>query len=417
MGHGFGDRVLVAIATRLQETIGDAGFASRFGGDEFTVLVDAEERGAPALHELGLSLLSAFERPLMLDDREVLVSVSVGAAYYPDHADSPESLLRAADAALFRAKALGRRQLVVFTPQLIEEAATRFATEQGLRQAVERGELELVFQPEIDLATLQVEAAEALLRWRTADGRIIPPDQFLSIAEESGLIVEISDWVMRTAIAAATQWRGQGMDAVRVAVNVSPRQLFDARFPDRVSRLLQEHALPPQMLEVELTESVLQTGPGVIDGLRRLQQMGVAIALDDFGTGYSSLASLEQLPLNRVKLDRSLVAGIDHSTRSAAIANAIIRLCRDIGVKITAEGVERCSQLAALRESGVVLQGFLLARPQSQAQLPGTVRQMPARLESLLLAAGGAGTATVTDISETQRRRRFSAAGSSSVRG
>jgi diguanylate cyclase (GGDEF)-like protein len=416
MGHGFGDRVLVAIAARLQETIGPAGFASRFGGDEFTVLVDTRGGGVRVLHELGQQLLSAFERPLILDDREVLVSVSVGAAYYPDHADSPESLLRAADAALFRAKALGRRQLVVFTPQLIEEAATRFATEQGLRQAVERGELQLVFQPEIDVTTLQVEAAEALLRWHTADGRVIPPDQFLSIAEESGLIIEISDWVMRTAIATAARWRAQDLGAMRVAVNVSPRQLFDARFPDRVLRLLQEHALPPEMLEVELTESVLQTGPGIIDGLRRLQQMGVAVALDDFGTGYSSLASLEQLPLDRVKLDRSLVAGIDSSARSAAIANAIIRLCRDIGVRITAEGVERCSQLAALRDSGVVLQGFLLAHPQTEAQLAGVVQQLPARLESLLLAAGAgattprsAHTATVTDIAETQKRRRLSA--------
>lgn len=421
MGHGFGDRVLVAIASRLREAVGNRGMAARFGGDEFTVLAQAGKEGPGTLHAIGESLLHAFEKPLLIDDSEVLVSVSVGAAFHPGHADTPESLLRAADAALFRAKALGRRQLVVFTPDLVEAAAERFATEQGLRQAVDRGELHLVFQPEIDLATMQVEAAEALLRWRTADGRVIPPDQFLPIAEESGLIVEISNWVMKTAIATAARWREQGLGNMRVAVNVSPRQLFDARFPDHVALLLQQYRLPPGHLEVELTESVLQTGPGIIDGLRRLQQMGVAVALDDFGTGFSSLASLEQLPLDRVKLDRSLVAGIDRSSRSAAIASAIIALCRDIGVKITAEGVERCSQLAVLRDSGVVLQGYLLAQPQEEALLAEAVHVLPARLESLLLSAAASAVqrhgkpATVTGISDTQRRRRL-AAGASGAR-
>lgn len=418
MGHGFGDRVLVAIAARLREAVGERGMAARFGGDEFTVLAQADGPDPACLHAIGESLLHAFGKPLLIDGREVLVSVSVGAAFHPEHADTAESLLRAADAALFRAKALGRRQLVVFTPDLVEAAAERFATEQGLRQAVDRGELHLVFQPEIDVATQRVDVAEALLRWRTADGRLIPPDQFLPIAEESGLIIEISDWVMKTAIATAARWRGQGLGDMRVAVNVSPRQLFDARFPDRVARLLQEHALPPGQLEVELTESVLQTGPGIIDGLHRLRQMGVAVALDDFGTGFSSLASLEQLPLDRVKLDRSLVAGIDRSGRSAAIASAIIALCRDIGVKITAEGVERTSQLAALRDSGVVLQGYLLAEPQQEAALGETVRMLPSKLESLLLSAGASAaqrpgrTASITDISDTQRRRRISAGAS-----
>ncbi|MDQ2640256.1 MAG: EAL domain-containing protein [Pseudomonadota bacterium] len=417
MGHGFGDQVLVAIAARLREAVGDRGMAARFGGDEFTVLAQADKDDPGSLHAMGQSLLHAFGKPLLIDDREVLVSVSVGAAFHPEHADTAESLLRAADAALFRAKALGRRQLVVFTPDLVEAAAQRFATEQGLRQAVERGELHLVFQPEIDVATLRVEVAEALLRWRTADGRVISPDQFLPVAEESGLIIEISDWVMKTAIATAARWRDQGMGDMRVAVNVSPRQLFDARFPDRVGRLLQEHGLPPGQLEVELTESVLQTGPGIIDGLHRLREMGVAVALDDFGTGFSSLASLEQLPLDRVKLDRSLVAGIDRSGRSAAIASAIIALCRDIGVKITAEGVERSTQLAVLRDSGVVLQGYLLAQPQGEAALGEAVRLLPARLESLLLSAGASAgrtgrSASITDISETQRHRRLSAGAS-----
>ena len=174
---------------------------------------------------------------------------------------------------------------------------------------------------------------------------------------------------------------------MRVAVNVSSRQLTDPGFPDRVRALLEEHALPPALLEIELTETVLQTGASTIEGLRRLQQLGVAVALDDFGTGYSTLASLECLPLDRVKLDRSLIAGIDTSGRSASIANAIIRLCRDLGVRITAEGVERSTQLALLRGEGVLVQGFLLARPLSERNLHESLKQLPGLLQSLLLEA------------------------------
>src|SRR5690606_11230013 len=341
------------------DTVGPRGAAARFGGDEFTVVVEADDDHA-ALVEMGQSLVHAFQRPLMLEGRELLVSVSVGAAFYPEHGADAEALLRAADAALFEAKAQGRGQLALFTPALLEAASARFTTEQGLRQAVERGEFELVFQPEIDIARCEVAVCEALLRWRRADGTLASPDQFLSVAEDSGLIVEINDWVLRAAIAAAARWRTNGHPHLRVAVHASSRQLADTAFAGCVGALLREHGLPPAALEIELTETVLQTGAGTIEGLGRLRQMGISVALDDFGTGYSSLASLEQLPLDRVKLDRSLVARIDCSARAASIASAIINLCRDLGVAITAEGVERPEQLAALRDSGITLQGFLL---------------------------------------------------------
>ena len=198
-GHGFGDRVLVAIAERLAAAAGKRGLAARFGGDEFTVVIEADDAGMP-LPEFGWSLVRAFQQPLRLDGRDLLVSISVGAAFFPAHGADGESLLRAADAALFRAKAQGRGQLALFTPDLLEQASVRFTTEQGLRHAVERGEFELQFQPEIDLARREVSVCEALLRWRRADGELVAPDEFLSVAEESGLIVEINDWVLRTAI-------------------------------------------------------------------------------------------------------------------------------------------------------------------------------------------------------------------------
>ncbi|MEO7775102.1 MAG: EAL domain-containing protein [Steroidobacteraceae bacterium] len=414
MGHALGDRLLSAIADRLRSNLGEHGFAARLGGDEFTVV----QSGGDSLEELahdGWELVRAFQKPLQIDGRDLLVSVSVGAGFYPDHAHDAESLLRTADAALFRAKALGRSQLTVFTPDLLEAAASKFSTEQGLRHAVERGELELYYQPEVSLDSLQTTVVEALLRWRTSDGEYLSPGEFLAVAEESGLIIEINDWVLRSGISAAAKWYQGGWQDVRVAINVSARQLFDVRFADRVQELLLEHALPAECLEVELTETVLQTGATTVSGLKRLHEMGVAIALDDFGTGYSSLASLEQLPLTRVKLDRSLIASIDVSARSAAIATAIIGLCKDLGMQITAEGVERPEQLAALRDSGVNIQGYLISRPVSERALLSTVARLPAKLEQLLLEAPTTSPSlasrtvvpTPTGITDTQRRRRL----------
>jgi diguanylate cyclase (GGDEF)-like protein len=411
MGHALGDRLLYAIAERLKQTIGPQGFAARLGGDEFTV-VHAGGRTLEDMAQAGWNIVRAFQEPLRIDGRDLLVSISVGAGFFPDHAQDAESLLRAADAALFRAKALGRSQLTVFTPDLLEAAASKFSTEQGLRLAVERGELELVYQPEVNLHTLETTVVEALLRWHTSDGRRLAPADFLAVAEESGLIIEINDWVLRTGIAAASRWHHNGWPTVRVAINVSARQLFDVQFADRVQALLHEHQLPPQCLEIELTETVLQTGASTIEGLKRLHAMGVSVALDDFGTGYSTLASLEHLPLTRVKLDRSLIAGIDVSVRSAAIATAIIGLCQDLGVQITAEGVERPAQLTALRNSPVNLQGYLISRPVAEADVLATVASLPAKLQGLLLEAPAGNATDMTGgrteapaSSDTQRRR------------
>ncbi len=214
------------------------------------------------------------------------------------------------------------------------------------------------------METLEVGLVEALLRWRLPEGRLASPNEFLSVAEESGLIIDISDWVLRSAIEAAADCHRGAWPQARVAINVSPRQLLDSRFVDRVSNLLQEFDLPARCIEIELTETVLQTGSATIEALRRLHSLGIDIALDDFGSGYSSLASLEQLPLSRIKLDRSLIASIDTSSRSAAIALAIIGLCRSLSLEVTAEGVERPEQLALLlAHRSIFLQGYLLCRP------------------------------------------------------
>ena len=386
MGHAFGDRVLISVAQRLEETAHAAGFAARLGGDEFTVVHEQIDSSQAAL-AAGRRIVDAFIRPLPVEGREITVSVSVGVSLYPDHDRRAENLLSAADAALFQAKALGRNQVALFTPELLETASRKFTTEQGIRRALELEEFELVFQPEVRLDGLKVGLVEALVRWRMPDGRLANPEEFLPVTEESGLIIELGDWVLRRSIEAAANWRRSSWPEVRVAINVSPRQLVCPGFVDRVRRLLQEFELPPSCIELELTESVLQTGAATIESLQLLRSLDIAIALDDFGTGYSSLASLEKLPLSRIKLDRTLIAGIDTNPRSAAIAMALILLCEDLGIEVTAEGVERATQFSCLAANpAMYLQGYLISRPVAEADVALIVRTMPQTMHDLLLS-------------------------------
>jgi len=387
MGHVFGDRVLQAVAERLRATVGDFGYCARLGGDEFTV-VCASARRPQEIERAADRIVGSFQEPLVVDGRELLMGLSLGASVFPDHGRDPEGLLRAADAALFHAKAQGRSRVRVFSPELLEAAAARFATEQGLRRAVERGEFELHFQPEVDLATGEVGVVEALLRWRLPDGSYASPQDFLPIAEDCGLIREIGEWVIQSTVEHAARWREAAWPPVRVAVNVSALQLLDNRFVKRLQKALQRHRVPPESIEVELTENVLQTGRDTTEALALLRELGVGVALDDFGTGYSSLVSLQQLPLSRVKLDRSLIATIDTSARSQAVTRAIIALCQSLGLEITAEGVERKEQLAwLLGYPAMHLQGFLICRPVPEADLLTALTGMPARMDALLLQA------------------------------
>jgi diguanylate cyclase (GGDEF)-like protein len=405
MGHPYGDRVLIAIARRLESIARDHGFAARLGGDEFT-LVQQGVADADEILAFGGRIVRAFDTPLQVDDREVIVGVSVGASVFPDDERDAEALLRAADAALFHAKALGRSQLATFTPELLTTASAKFAIEQKLRRAIQGDEFELFYQPLIDTETFEVEAVEALIRWRTPDGSYRSPDEFLAVAEESGLIVEISDWVLRTAISTAARWHRGAWPKARVAVNISPRHFLDYRFVSRLEALLREFELPAHCLEIELTETVLQTGAHTIKTLDQLRAIGVSIALDDFGTGYSSLASLQRLPLSRVKLDRSLIAGIDDNERAASIARATIALCRGLGLDVTAEGVERVEQLAMLLpHRAISLQGYLFSRPVSGQGLLPLLERLPEQCRELKQSAQKLSPQTRFSTRTAERRR------------
>jgi len=256
-----------------------------------------------------------------------------------------------------------------------------------LRRALEHGDFELVYQPEVGVAGFDMGLVEALLRWRMPDGRLAKPGEFLTVAEQSGLIVEINDWVLKTAVRAAAEWHHGEWPQARVAINIAPRQLLDERFTEQLLELLTEHSLPARCIELELTESVLQTGSNTVAALRNLRSHGFGIALDDFGTGYSSLTSLEQLPLSRIKLDRSLIVNVESNPRAAAIATAILGLCAGLELEVTVEGVERVQQFAwLLDQRGVYLQGYLISEPVPAQEIPRLQYSLAQKMEDLLLS-------------------------------
>ncbi len=409
LGHEFGDRVLQAVGERLrQNPVFSGAFAARLGGDEFTVVFD----GVDNVDALCTSVLEAFQSPLSVFGRELRLSVSVGASLFPGHATDGPSLLRAADIALFHAKEAGRNRWSIFVPELLEVASSRFRTEQALRRAIERGEFELLYQPEVCLETFTTPLVEALIRWHRPDGQVLTPGDFLGVAERFGLVMEISDWVLRTAIQDVARLRRDSWPTARVAINVSAHQLLTADFVARLRVLLEEYAVPAHCIEFELTENVLQTGVGTIAVLHRLRELGVSIAIDDFGIGYSSLTSLEQLPLTRVKIDRSLVASIDSGgSRSPAIVRSIIGLSRSLGLQVTAEGVERPSQMAHLcNDRGVQMQGYLISRPLPIAAVAGFAHNTPLLLRELVQSlppvADIESTGTVRALRSAVRNRK-----------
>lgn len=387
LGHNFGDRVLQGIAERLLAAAGPNSLVARLGGDEFTLLIE-DLRTVEEVERRAASLVATLQQPLTIEGRALASTASVGASLFPDHADDPEGLLRAADVALFRAKELGRNRFALYRAALYDAAAQRFRLEQALRQAVEADELLLMFQPEVSLIGCEVTALEALLRWRKPGGRIATATEFIHIAEKSGLIHDLTGWVLRSATTTVAAWRAAGWRDARVAINVSPPQFFESDFVSHIGRALESAGLPASALELELTETVLQTGTATIEALHRLRELGVSIALDDFGIGYSSLTSLEQLPINRVKLDRMLIEGVDSNPRSAAIVRSIVTLCHGLGLQVVAEGVERPTQLEFLTHCGpLAVQGYLLAHPVEATAAPEEAKAAAGRARTLLAAS------------------------------
>ena len=370
LGHGVGDGLIREVATRLRDCVRDTDTISRRGGDEFlVVLPDLPEPDATA--PILVKLMERLLDPMDIAGHELQTSASVGVAIYPDDGRDFDTLMKKAETAMYRAKEAGRNTYRFFDAQMNVEAVEQLSLRNGLRRALERGEFVLHYQPQLELKDNRLIGVEALIRWNHPELGMIPPGRFISIAEESGLIVPISEWVLREACRQATAWARAGMAGLVVAVNVSGVHFKRGDLEQSVIAALEESGLDPSLLELELTESILISNTeGVLATVKRLKQLGVKLSIDDFGTGYSSLSYLKRFEVDKLKIDQSFIRDLDSDPEDAAIVRAIIQMARSLGLTTIAEGVENEATLARLRLFNCdEAQGYHFARPMPAEEL------------------------------------------------
>lgn len=369
-GHALGDELLTAVARRISAQLRSSDLAVRLGGDEFVVLVP----DLPRIEDAALvaqKLLNELHQPLLLQGEPLRVGASIGIAIHPDNGETPQALLQAADNAMYGAKERGRHRYAFFSADMAESARERLAVEQGLRRALEVGELRVHYQPVIGLASGVISGVEALVRWQHPEWGMVGPQRFVQVAEDCGLIVPLGLWVLRQACAQAVQWLQQGLPPLRLAVNVSVRQMQQPGFAEEVAEALHDTGLPAHLLELEITESTLQSVSQSREMLGRLKALGVTVAIDDFGTGFSSLSLLKHLAIDRVKLDRSFVQDLPSDGPNVQVTRAIVDLARALHLALTAEGIESQAQRTMLLGMGCQEgQGYLFARPMPAGELP-----------------------------------------------
>jgi diguanylate cyclase (GGDEF)-like protein/PAS domain S-box-containing protein len=370
LGHGAGDQLLKVMATRLRDLLRESDLVARLGGDEFVVLLDGTV-GATALAHVARKALAAIGEPVAIDARSYQVTGSIGISLYPDDGADAATLLKNADAAMYLAKDRGKNNYQFYTAQLAAQSAQQFALEADLRASLQRDELQLHYQPKVRMGDGSLVGMEALLRWQHPQRGLLAPGAFIALAEDSGLIVPIGQWVLAAACRQVRAWRDAGLQVPRCAINLSARQFVNDTLVDEVRDALAAHALEPDALEVEITESVLMSDPQRANRtLQGLHALGVHIAIDDFGTGYSSLAYLKRFPAQTVKIDRSFVKGLPQDRDDAAITQAVIAMAHSLGLDVVAEGVETQEQLDFLRQLGCdQAQGYFIGRPMPAAQL------------------------------------------------
>jgi diguanylate cyclase (GGDEF)-like protein/PAS domain S-box-containing protein len=394
MGHAAGDRLLKAAAARIQATVRDSDTVARLGGDEFTVVIEDLVDAAQAERVAG-KLLEAFVAPLDIDGRtEVVISPSIGISIYPDHGQVPTDLLKYADTAMYQAKEKGRNTWQTYTEAMDAQARMRASMIAHLHKAIERGELSLVYQPKMSLVDGRITGVEALLRWRNPELGQVSPATFIPIAEETGLIVPIGEWVIREACVQVQRWMKAGLNATTIAVNVSMLQLLRGELYTKLRQLLEDFRVPAHRLELELTESmVMANAEQSISTLTQIKSLGVNLAIDDFGTGYSSLAYLKRLPIDTLKIDKEFVGDITTDPDDEAITATIITMAHSLGLDVVAEGVETQEQLDYLREQRCdEVQGHFVSPPidgdrlfkfmldrKAAAENKGEVREFPLR--------------------------------------
>ena len=379
LGHPIGDKLLKLVAERLRECARETDVVARLGGDEFAVVAVAAEQPRGAI-VLAQRIIAALSSPFDLDGHQVVIGASIGIALAPGDSEQGEGLLKAADLALYRAKADGRGLYRLFEPEMDAKMQARRTLELDLRKALITNEFELFYQPVVNLALNEVCAFEALLRWNHPTRGMISPAEFISLAEETGTIVPLGEWVLRQACAEAVGWP----DDLKVAVNISPAQFKSRGLALAVTSALAASGLRPSRLELEITESVLlQDSESVMETLHALKDLGVQISMDDFGTGYSSLSYLRSFPFDKIKIDQSFVRDMSGDNDSVAIVRAVAGLGRNLGMSTTAEGVETDQQLEHLRDEGCSeVQGYLFSRPLPASELLPLLDQLRRRMAS-----------------------------------
>jgi diguanylate cyclase (GGDEF)-like protein len=393
LGHFVGDELLRAIAERLRSTIRSEDTVSRLGGDEFVVLLRQIQDEADVM-AVASKIVETVSVPVLIQGREFCVTPSIGVTFYPDHGTTAQALITNADAAMYHVKKSGRNGFQLFTPQMTTFFPDRLALDNDLRKAIDRRELELHYQPKVNLRDGTTSGMEALVRWRHPQRGLVVPNDFIPLAEETGLIIPLGQWVLREACRQNRAWQEQGLPPLRVAINISGAQLRDDDFADSVALALRETRLDARYLEIEITESVvMQNASAALATLDRLSQMGIHLAVDDFGTGYSSLSYLKRFPLNTLKIDSSFIRDISSDKNDAVIVQAIIALAHSLNLEVVAEGVEDTAQLGFLQSFGSdQYQGFLHSKP-----LPGAEFELLLRKGMPPLAASAIGCEPATN--------------------
>lgn len=362
-GHAFGDRLLVEAARRLQQMTRADDTVARYGGDEFVLVLSC--KGDAQFATVLARVVEAMSQPFEVEGRSYFCTCSIGASTFPQDGLDAETLLSHSDAAMYQAKGAGRNRFEVFEPRLRKKIQERIVIERGLRVAMEQGQLLLHYQPQLNLRTGRVPGVEALARWEHPTDGMIPPSRFIPVAEQSGLIVPMGEWILKTACAQAKAWSDQNFGSLTVAVNLSALQFREKGFTDLVARTLRETGLPARHLELEITESLLMSeADEALSVLNELADMGICLSIDDFGTGYSSLSYLKRLPVHKLKIDQSFVRDVPGDADDVAIVRAIVSLSRALDLSVIAEGVETAEQADFLRDLGCdEIQGYYFSRP------------------------------------------------------
>ena len=377
-GHYAGDRLLEAVSVRLQACLRESDTVARLGGDEFVIGIGMVSAGGE-IETVVQKVLATMDEPFQIEGHALQISASLGISVYPADGENAGTLLQFADAAMYEAKKNGRSTYCFFTPALTEATRRRQKLENDLHRACARGEFVLHYQPLVSVRSGRITAMEALLRWYHPEEGLISPNEFIPQLEELGLMVEVGNWVLKTACLQNVVWQQEGLRKVRMTVNVSSQQLYRGNLVDAVERTLRETGLEPKWLELELTESLtLDDSETTVRIMRDLRRIGVSISLDDFGTGWSSLSYLRRFPIDRIKIDRSFMRDVASEPAAKAVVNGILNLGRNLGVDCVAEGVETRQQLDYLqRQKCAEMQGFLYSpalQPAECAVLLGSAK-------------------------------------------